>query len=191
MTAQPLTQRAASQPMSAQIFIRPHIASDLGPLREIWSDLEVMRWMAVSPMTDQQASDTFARMMSPDQFSRRSFRFAVVQCHDQRVIGTISIDCERFSSAYAHSMVMHRDTWRRGLATEALGLVVRFGFENLNAHRIWTACETRNEAAKRLIARVGFTWFGRIPDYYQKEGVWGSVDAYSYIEDDWRARSAC
>lgn len=189
MVAHSLTQHADVRCASARVPIRPHLPADLPRLSAIWADTEVMGYMAVPPLTKQQAADKFNTMMRPGEYVRRSHKFAIVRRQNNAVVGTIDMNLERLSSAYAHPIVMHREAWGHGLAAEALDLLVRFGFEALGVHRVWTACEVRNEAAKRLILRVGPTWFATIREYYQKESKWGNVEAYSYLDHERRAKA--
>jgi [ribosomal protein S5]-alanine N-acetyltransferase len=47
--------------------------------------------------------------------------------------------------------------WGRGMATEAVAEVVRFGFEKLKLHRIQATVLPENSASLRVLAKAGFT----------------------------------
>lgn len=170
-----------------RVLIRSVVPSDFEQLRQIWADPAVMEYMSVPPMTLEEAAETFDKMMQPNDYVRQSYRFTIVRQVDNAVVGTFGLDVERFASAYPHSMVMHRDTWGTGLATEAYHLLLRFAFDDLGVTRAWTACVTGNERVKRLVLGMGYTQFGMIREYFRREGQPVDCDVYSYLERDWRA----
>jgi RimJ/RimL family protein N-acetyltransferase len=49
--------------------------------------------------------------------------------------------------------------WGRGLATEAGEASVRYGFEVLGADRLVSICVPENGASRRVMAKLGFTYF--------------------------------
>ena len=149
-----------------------------------------MHHMAVPPMTEHESIQALNRMLRPDEYARHSYHFAIVRREDDAVVGTFGIDHERFSSAYTHTMMLHRASWGTGIAREAYHLLLGFAFDELRVHRVWTACETRNERARRLITGVGFTSFGTIREYYQKNDRWGDCESFNYLVHEWRAHVA-
>ena len=45
----------------------------------------------------------------------------------------------------------------RGYATEAVGELVRYLFEDRGKHKVTADCDTRNDGSWRLLERLGFT----------------------------------
>ncbi len=52
--------------------------------------------------------------------------------------------------------------WNQGYGTEAMRLLVKFGFETLNLHRIWLRVLAANLRAIRSYEKAGFTHEGRM-----------------------------
>ena len=50
--------------------------------------------------------------------------------------------------------------WGQGYATEATRAMLRWGFENLNLHRIQSDCTEGNLASERVMLKCGFTYEG-------------------------------
>jgi len=172
--------------VGGSVLLRPHRPDDLPALTRIWQDPRVMNHMAEPAMTRREAAEAFGRLLDLDRYIRRSYRFAIVRRADDAVVGTFGFDQERFCSGYSHSLVMHPDTWGTGLAHEAYHLLLAFGFDELGVHRVWTACAVENERASRFILSVGFTSFGVIRHYYQKNGEWGDCISFNYLVDEWK-----
>ena len=73
----------------------------------------------------------------------------------------------------------------RGLATEAVLLVVRFGFERAGLHRIQAGVMPRNHPSARVLRKLGFRHEGRAKHYLYINGVWEDHDIYALTIEDW------
>lgn len=61
---------------------------------------------------------------------------------------------------------------RRGIATEAIGAVIAFAFEELQLHRVMANYRPTNERSGRLLRRLGFVVEGYARDYLLIDGEW-------------------
>jgi len=170
-----------------RVRIRSLMSTDFEGLQRIWADPAVMRHMAIPTMTEEEASEAFSKLRSPDDYVRRAHRFAIVRQADDAVVGTFGLDLERFSSAYAHSMVTASETWGTGLAREAYHLLLRLAFEDIGVRRVWTACATTNERARNLILRMGYSQYGTIREYVRREERPIDCHTFSYLKPEWCA----
>ena len=53
--------------------------------------------------------------------------------------------------------------WGRGLATEAAAACVAFGWDAASLARIVALIDPRNDASKRVAAKIGLTWERDVP----------------------------
>lgn len=82
---------------------------------------------------------------------------------------------------------LDRELNGRGLMTEAVLLVVRFGFERAGLHRVQAGVMPRNVASARVLAKLGFRHEGRALHYLYINGVWEDHDMYALTIEDWPA----
>jgi len=75
-----------------------------------------------------------------------------------------------------------RAHWRQGIATEAIGEMLRWGFEELRMHRVNANTRTDNRPSVALLRRLGFTHEGTARECirsddgsYQNWGVFGML----------------
>lgn len=61
---------------------------------------------------------------------------------------------------------------RHGYMTEAVGLVCDFAFKTLRLNRVEAGCLPRNEASRRLLAKLGFAEEGFARAYLRINGRW-------------------
>jgi RimJ/RimL family protein N-acetyltransferase len=177
---------AAIVGVGARVYIRDHVVEDFPRMREIWSDPVAVHHMAMRPKTEEQMTAALESLVAPDPHVRHSDRFAIVRRSDDVVLGTHGIDFERFSSAYTHTMVLHRDSWGMGLATEARRLLLAYAFEDVGVHRVWSACAVDNDRARKLIERTGGVWFGIAREFFRRDGVASDCHLFSCLDHEWR-----
>ena len=67
---------------------------------------------------------------------------------------------------------MHPAHWGQGLATEATWLLVAFGFDELELHRIAATCRAENIGSRRVLEKNGFRLEGQLRDHKLICGEW-------------------
>lgn len=75
-----------------------------------------------------------------------------------------------------------------GLMPEAVALVIRFAFEDLNLHRVEAAIVPRNKASRRVAEKLGLREEGTSDRLLQIRGVWEDHVRYAITTEDWAVR---
>jgi ribosomal-protein-alanine N-acetyltransferase len=145
---------------------KPGDADDIFVFR---SDPEVQKYNGV-PMTDI-AEYQHMLQFSRDQFAaREGLLWAVVLREEQKVVGLVGFSYDSYHARASLGYDIAREYWGRGIASEALEAVLRFGFEQLALNRIEAETIVDNLPSVRVLEKLGF----------EREGV---RKAYS-LEDD-------
>jgi len=76
-----------------------------------------------------------------------------------------------------------------GIATEAVGAVVRYAFETLGLHRVQTSYQPTNERSGRVLRKLGFVVEGYARDYLLVAGAWRDGILVSRTNPEWRPAS--
>lgn len=69
----------------------------------------------------------------------------------------------------------------RGLATAAVGAMVRAARDDLGLHRLEASTLTHNRASQRVLVKAGFQQIGTAPRYLQIAGEWQDHDLFQTI----------
>lgn len=101
------------------------------------------------------------------------------------VIGTLRIGVNhrgfrRGDVRYAY----RRDVWGRGLGAEALGLLLRFGFDVLNLHRIEAIHHPDNIASARVLEKAGMKRDGYFRHHRFVKGQWWDSVQWAVVATD-------
>jgi ribosomal-protein-alanine N-acetyltransferase len=76
----------------------------------------------------------------------------------------------------------------RGLATDAVKLVLRFAFEMVNLHRVEAGVMPRNKASIRVLEKAGFRTEGLAVRYLLIDGAWEDHQLFALTNEEWGAR---
>ena len=71
----------------------------------------------------------------------------------------------------------------RGIATAAVGRIVRLAFGELGLHRVEAGTLTHNIASQRVLERNGFRRYGLAPGYLRIAGEWRDHVLYQVLAD--------
>lgn len=80
--------------------------------------------------------------------------------------------------------------WNRGYGTEAMRLLVKFGFESLNLNRIWLDVFESNPRAIRVYEKVGFTKEGCKRQEVFKDGQYHDLYFMSILRSEYEAQKS-
>lgn len=80
--------------------------------------------------------------------------------------------------------------WGQGFAKEALGLILDFGFKELNLVKIYARVMHPNIASSELLETCGFQYEGRMRKNTLKDGEWLDDLRYSILKEEWNGVEA-
>ncbi len=117
----------------------------------------------------------------------REFSFGIFDSHTSELIGHISMyNVKRlpFSSAFIGYSIDQRYIGK-GLATEAVQLIVTYGMEVVNLHRIEAYVSPRNVGSIRVLEKAKLQREGFLRKLLFINGEWEDHYLYAIIEEDY------
>jgi len=94
-----------------------------------------------------------------------------------------------FQNAYIGYWI-DRDLAGKGYMPEAVVLVIRFAFEQLQLHRLQIAIIPRNQSSRRVVEKLDLRMEGVAERYLQINGVWEDHCRYAITVEEWQRRRA-
>jgi RimJ/RimL family protein N-acetyltransferase len=79
---------------------------------------------------------------------------------------------------------LHKNFWGQGYATEAARELLKFGFNELDLHRIEAGCAVDNIASVRVLEKCGMTREGRTRKLLPLAHGWSDNFQYAILEED-------
>jgi len=174
-----------------RLLLRRATPEDTSATWEVRRQPSVGQWITSAPATFEEYAVYAAQPGWAD-------RTLVVEL-DGRVVGDLMLSVEdswaqteireRAVACQANlGWCLHPDVQGRGLATEAVGGLLRICFEELALRRVTADCFAANEASWRLMERMGMRREAHtVRDSLHRSGAW--LDGYSYalLAEEYRA----
>ncbi len=168
-----------------RLILRKMTLEDAEDLFSYASDSEVARYVVWECHNSPEDSVRYLNAMIRRYSERALSEWGVVFKDNNRFIGTCgyvvySPGHARAELAYALS----REYWNRGLATEAVKEIIRFGFEGMRLNRIEARCYVENSASQRVLEKVGMSYEGTLREQMYIKGNYTDMKLYSLLRKD-------
>ena len=175
-----------------RLILREFDAGDWQDVLVYTSDPLVVQYMSFGPYTPAQAREWVNGCVSRAQEQpRRCFELALVPHGEDRVIGDITLELDQDQPRMgSFAYVLHRPYWGRGYATEAMRALFNFGFDQLDLHRVYDACDVRNLASARVMEKLGLRREGHVRDRLWKDGTIHDEFQYAILAREWKGQRA-
>ena len=165
-----------------RLVLRAFEASDADRVQRLVSDRDVaLNTMNIPhPYPEGGAAEWIAKQdekQDPDDV-----RFAI---DDGQLVGTIGLRVQRNFERAEMGYWIGKPFWGRGYASEAAGAVIRYGFEELNLHRIYAGYFHRNEQSARVMIKNGMQYEGRLRQHVKKWDEFVDVVYYGILREEW------
>ena len=170
---------------SERLVLREFVRDDFDEVHRYASDPEVVKFMPWGPNTRAETRRFIERNIQAQVVKpRTSYELAITI--DDELIGGCGLTIHSFSNKNAEiGYCLRRDMWGMGIATEAAGLLIRFGFGELGMHRIRALCDTGNHGSYRVMEKNGMQREEVLRDEKLIRGEWRDSYVYSILEDEW------
>jgi ribosomal-protein-alanine N-acetyltransferase len=172
-----------------RLILREITMDDAEAMFRTYSDAEAMRYWGSPP---HQSIDDTRRMIARqlDAFRlREGIRWGITLKGESRLIGSAGhwrLIKPHFRSEIGYELAP--EYWGRGLMPEAVGAIVRFGFEHMGLHSIEAQIEPNNQASRRVLEKNGFIQEGYFRESFFDNGVFTDAAVFSLLKADWLQR---
>lgn len=119
--------------------------------------------------------------------SKREFSFGIYAKGTKELIGHISLYAIKrlpYSSGFVGYSVDEKVVGK-GIATEALAIVLKFAFTDVNIHRVEAYVSPKNVASVRVLEKARLQREGLLRELLFINGVWEDHYMYAIIQDDY------
>ncbi len=157
---------------SDRLLLRPFGYDDIEPYLTFFTDREVQRYLGsvLIPKDREDAKRWIDNLNGRCLKSKLVFTWCIEWKRSGEIIGRCDLGGFVRKSMAEVSYYLSRGMWNQGIMTEAMQLVLDFGFRDLHLHRIQACVLPDNVASLRLLEKLGFQREGLLRQYdYGKE----------------------
>ena len=171
-----------------RVILRPFRDEDFGAMKAAVSDPEVQRLTgaAHSATSETPSEDVTRRWYATRNAQNDRLDLAVVDKATGETVGEVVLnewDAANNSCSF-RTLIGPRERGR-GLGTEAIRLVIGYGFEQLGMHRISLEVYAFNPRARHVYEKVGFVEEGVLREALRYEDEWVDASVMSILASEW------
>ena len=173
-----------------RLILRKLMVSDADDMHEYSRDVNVTKYLTWSPHPDRYYTIDYIKFATK-RYKTGEFRdWAVIDKATGKMIGTcgftsIDLQNKRAEIGYCYNA----QSWGRGIATEALERVVKFGFDTFDIDRIEGKFMVDNTASRRVMEKVGMMYEGTLRSYMFIKEKHRDVGVCSILRSDYENRN--
>jgi [ribosomal protein S5]-alanine N-acetyltransferase len=173
--------------ITERLLLRPPSIFDADQLFELMSDSKLTRFLTWEPHTNIETTKTVINSLLDSQLFDKGYHWCIL--NNNLIIGLISlIDVRRKIRTWTLdraelSYWIGRNYQGRGYATEASNSVIKFGFLNINLHKIIVAHAKENIGSKSICEKLNFQQFAYEHDAFKKNNIWHDLIWYELIAE--------
>ena len=118
-----------------------------------------------------------------------NFFFNIRTLADDRLVGAIELDGIRWAhgEAFVGISIADREYWGKGYGTDAMRVILRYAFLELNLRRVSLDTFEYNPRAVRSYEKAGFKHEGRMRFYLKREGRRWDMLFMGILRHEWLA----
>lgn len=170
-----------------KVTLRPLLLSDCTQEYADWlNDPEINKYLECR--WQHHTIDTLKSFAQSIHNDKTSFMFAIE--YNGKQIGNIklNIQSQRYKRADVGYFIGNKDFWGKGLATEAVKLIVNFGFEKLDLNKIVAGAFEQNLGSIKVLSKAGFCKEAcfKKHSFLNDETSWSDVWEFGILKDDWK-----
>ena len=154
------------------------------------ADTEMARALYfIPPPQSPDAARRWAEEEATQPRDGDNMRF-VITVADGDVVGDLTVnDCDRRVGTFAYGIGIRHDRRGKGYAAEAIGIVLRYYFDELRYQKATIQIADFNAASIRLHEKLGFQQEGRLRRHGFTHGTHHDMLVYGLLAEEWRERS--
>ena len=165
---------------SERLVIRKFEENDWQAVHRYTSDSKVMKYIPEGVFSEEDTKE-FININSGDNAEK----FPVVLKEEAVVIGHIAFHKYFGDHTYEIGWVFNSKYYNRGFGSEAAYAILKFGFEQMNLHRIIATCQPENTPSYRVMEKIGMRREGEFKKCIPIGNEWWDEYYYAILKEEW------
>ena len=171
------------------VLLRPFKRSDISFFLKWFNDPEVVQYLDMHlPMTEMFEEKFIEELGTTRARSDVLFVIEAKEGASTKPIGNCGlhgIDSKDRNALFG-IIIGEKDYWSKGYGVEAARLLINYGFEQLNLHRISSAAVAFNERSLKLHKKLGFREEGCLRQAMFKNGQYHDRLEFGILREEWK-----
>lgn len=170
------------------VTIRRPRLSDAESITRHIDDKDVVRWTLNIPYPyPDDCAKKFIRKCQREWRLGKSYAFAIIPHDVEECVGLVHLF--KLSVEHRNAEIgywLGKDFWRKGYMSEAVKLILDFGFNDASLHMIYAGIFPENKGSKGVLEKNGFNVSGSMRQKLCKFGEWHDELFFDILASEYR-----
>ena len=165
-----------------RLIIRNFQGEDWPSVLEYTSNIRVMKYIPGGAFNEESVQQ-FIEKNSGNLDRARNF--PVLLKANGKLIGHLVFHTYFGEHTYEIGWVFNPSFQNHGYASEAASALLKYGFEDMNLHRIIATCQPENVPSYRVMEKIGMRREGYFKKCIPHENGWWDEYYYAILREEW------
>ena len=166
--------------------LRAYTKDDLPSRRAYLNDVELRRLVYPGIPFPSRPEDQERWYESLDSRSDKQYSFAIESRDDSVYVGCCTVyDIDAKNRLAAVGIFIGKEHWRKGNGSDALRVLLRFCFREINLNRVTLRVYSFNTPAIRCFEKLGFKTEGVLRQELYRDGQFHDTLAMGMLRSEW------
>jgi len=149
--------------ITERLVIKSPEIDDKVELTQLINDYDVVQWLSTIPFPYTIGdAENFIERSQEKILKQESYNFMIFQ--NNKLLGGIALT-EFNGPSCELGYWLGKRYWGNGFATEAVGGILKFGFDDLSLNEIYASYKIGNEASKNVLRKCGFHFYREFQEF--------------------------
>ena len=166
-----------------QLFLRRVSTDDVEEIMKLRGDAATMKYIPRPLVTNKEEALEHIKMINDKIEANIGINWAVTLKGNTKLIGIIGhyrIQPENHRCEIGYMIL--KEYWGKGITTEAIDVVLKYGFQVLNMHSIEAIIDPENTASEKVLLKNGFLKEAHILENELYDGKFWDTVIYSILK---------
>jgi RimJ/RimL family protein N-acetyltransferase len=171
------------------VLLRPIKRSDISYFLNWFNDPEILQYLDMYlPMTEMSEEKFMEELGTTRARSDVILVVEAIEGDSTKPVGNCGLHQinSKDQNANFGIIIGEKGYWSKGYGVEAARLMINYGFQQLNLHRISSCAVAFNERSIKLHKKVGFKEEGRSRQAMFKNGQYHDLVEFGILREEWK-----
>ncbi|MCB0192055.1 MAG: GNAT family N-acetyltransferase [Anaerolineae bacterium] len=170
-----------------RLLLREYRAEDLAAIYNYQTHPAYLRYAPWSQRHKKDVQNFLHNLIEwQNEQPRIKFQLAIELRSNQELLGSCGLRKTRdtaFEAELGYEIDPHH--WGEGYATESVRAILKYGFDDLQLHRVFASIIADNLGSRRVVEKLGFTYEGQLRENRRFKDRWWDTCLYGLLKDEW------
>ena len=173
-----------------RLLLRRLTLDDANDIFEYASEPDVAKYVPWEHHKSIEDSLTFLNFALAKYKEKKVSDWGIVLKENNKLIGTIAFHWWSIDHASAEvGYALSKNHWNKGLTTEALNEILKFGFKKMELNRIEGRTRVENIASQSVLKKAGMSYEGTMREQFFTKGDYRDFIMFSILRKEYLERN--